>query len=150
MFVDREGFLVMTNNIAETLSNAGWLTVLDGPLHGKSGIAAALAIIGYVKTHHRRMLAREHWIRVPELTAGERSDLFTMEDALYGCHLRVGNPGRGRVPGRASPASRCRQASAATPRSMRPTTPRGGCRALHRRLLPGRAGPGKPDADRGS
>ena len=24
----------MANNIAETLSNAGWLTVLDGPLHG--------------------------------------------------------------------------------------------------------------------
>ena len=61
----------MANNIAETLSNAaGWLTVLDGPLHGISGTAAALVIIGYVKTHHRRMLAREHWIRVPELAAG--------------------------------------------------------------------------------
>ena len=59
----------------------------------QSGIAAALAIIGYVKTHHRRMLAREHWVRVPELTAGERSGLFAMEDALYGCHLRVGDPG---------------------------------------------------------
>ncbi|MDE0189805.1 MAG: hypothetical protein OXQ90_00470, partial [Gammaproteobacteria bacterium] len=31
-----------------------------------------LAIIGYVKTHHRQMLASEHWVRVPELTAGER------------------------------------------------------------------------------
>lgn len=39
------------------------------------------------------MLAREHWIRVPELTAGERSGLFAMEDALYGCYLRVGDPG---------------------------------------------------------
>ena len=39
------------------------------------------------------MLAREHWVRVPELTAGERSGLFAMEDALYGCYLRVGDPG---------------------------------------------------------
>ena len=27
------------------------------------------------------------------LTAGERSGLFAMEDALYGCYLRVGDPG---------------------------------------------------------
>ena len=67
-----------------------------------------LAIIGYVKTHHPRMLAREHWVRVPELTAGERSGLFAMENTLYGCYLRVGDPGgRGRAPGRASRASRC-------------------------------------------
>ena len=39
------------------------------------------------------MLAREHWVRVPELTAGERSGLFAMKDALYGCYLRVGDPG---------------------------------------------------------
>ena len=39
------------------------------------------------------MLAREHWVRVPALTAGERSGLFAMEDALYGCHLRVGDSG---------------------------------------------------------
>ena len=52
-----------------------------------------LPVIGYVKTHHRRMLAREHWVRVPELTAGERSGLFAMKDALYGCYLRVGDPG---------------------------------------------------------
>ena len=30
---------------------------------------------------------------MPELTAGERSGLFTIEDALYGCYLRVGDPG---------------------------------------------------------
>ena len=90
-------------DIAEALSNAGWLTVLDGPLHGIRH-RRGLAIIGYVKTHHRRMLAGEHWVRVPDLTAGERSGLFAMEDALYGCYLRVGD----------------------------------------------RAGPGEPDADRGS
>ena len=79
-------------DIAEALSNAGWLTVLDGPLHGIRH-RRGLPVIGYVKTHHRRMLAREHWVRVPELTAGERSGLFAMEDALYGCYLLVGDPG---------------------------------------------------------
>ena len=76
----------------EALSNEGWLTVLDGPLHGIRH-RCGLPVIGYVKTHHRRMLAHEHWVRVPELTAGERSGLFAMEDALYGCYLRVGDPG---------------------------------------------------------
>ena len=79
-------------DIAEALSNEGWLTVLDGPLHGIRH-RRGLPVIGYVKTHHRRMLAREHWVRVPELTAGERSGLFAMKDALYGCYLRVGDPG---------------------------------------------------------
>ena len=64
--------------------------MLDGPLHGIRH-RRGLPVIGYVKTHHRRMLAREQWVRVPELTAGERSGLFAMKDAL--CYLRVGNPG---------------------------------------------------------
>ena len=45
-------------DIAEALSNDGWLTVLDGPRHRRG-----LPVIGYVKTHHRRMLAREHWVQ---------------------------------------------------------------------------------------
>ncbi len=44
-------------DIAEALSNGGWLTVLDGPLHG-IWHCRGLPVIGYVKTHHRRMLAR--------------------------------------------------------------------------------------------
>ena len=78
--------------IAEALSNEGWLTVLDGPLHGVRH-RRGLPVIGYVKTHHRRMLAPDQWVRVPALAAGERSGLFAMDDALYGCYLRVGDPG---------------------------------------------------------
>ena len=84
-------------DIAEALSSEGWLTVLDGPLHGIRH-RRGLPVIGYVKTHHRRMLAREHWVRAPELMAGERSGLFAMKDALYGCYLRVRA-----APGRAGP-----------------------------------------------
>ena len=126
-------------DIAEALSNGGWLTVLDGPLHGIRH-RRGLPVIGYVKTHHRRMLAREHWVRVPELTAGERSGLFAMKDALYGCYLRVGDLGPWASPWRATPTSRCRRASIATPRSRRPTKLRGGCRAS-RRLCTGTRGP---------
>ncbi|MCY4510337.1 MAG: hypothetical protein OXG35_25765, partial [Acidobacteria bacterium] len=39
-------------DIAEGLSNEGWLTVLDGPLHGIRH-RRGLPVVGYVKTHHR-------------------------------------------------------------------------------------------------
>ena len=60
-------------DIAEALSNDGWLTVLDGPLHGIRH-RRGLPVIGYVKTHHRRMLAREHWVRVPDTAKDDRHD----------------------------------------------------------------------------
>ena len=79
-------------DIAEGLCADGWLTVIDGPLHGIRR-RRGLPVVGYVKTHHRRMLAPEHWRQAPRLAAGERSGLFAMGDALYGCYLRVGDPG---------------------------------------------------------
>ena len=79
-------------DIAEALSAEGWLTVLDGPLHGIRH-RRRLPIIGYVKTHHRRTLLPEHWKQVPELVVGERSGLFAMGDDLFACYLRMGDPG---------------------------------------------------------
>ena len=52
-----------------------------------------LPVIGYVKTHHRRMLAREHWVRVPELTAEERSRLFAMGGRSLRLLPALGRPG---------------------------------------------------------
>ena len=78
--------------VAEALCSDGWLTVLDGPLHGIRH-RRSLPVIGYVKTHRRRMLAHDQWLRVPELGAGERSSLFALPDDLYGCYLRVGRAG---------------------------------------------------------
>ncbi len=78
--------------IAEELAAQGWLTVIDGPLHNIRR-TRTLPIIGYVKTHHRPMLAAEAWNQVPGLPAGQRSGLFAMRDDLYGCYLRVGLPG---------------------------------------------------------
>ncbi len=78
--------------IAEELGRAGWLTVLDGPLHGIRH-RRDLPLVGYVKTHHRRLLAGDQWMQVPQLAVGERSGLFALPDGLYACYLRVGEPG---------------------------------------------------------
>lgn len=50
-------------------------------------------LVGYVKTHHRRMLVREQWRMVPQLAPGERSSLFQTKVGLYACYLRVGAAG---------------------------------------------------------
>ena len=79
-------------DIAEGLAAREWLTVIDGPLHNIRR-TRTLPVIGYVKTHHRPMLAAAAWQQVPDLQPGERSGLFAMRDDLYGCYLRVGMPG---------------------------------------------------------
>ena len=63
--------------------------MLDGPLHG---IRHGLPVIGCVKTHHRRMLARDRWVR--GAGADDRGTVGPLRDeGLYGCYLRVGDPG---------------------------------------------------------
>lgn len=83
---DAEGVL------AERLCEAGWLTLVDGPLNNVRR-TRTVPIVGYVKTHHRRMLAAADWARVPELLVGQRSSLFAIGEDLYGCYLRVGDAG---------------------------------------------------------
>ena len=116
-------------DIAEALSSEGWLTVLDGSLRGIRH-RRGLPVIGYVKTHHRRMLTCEHWVRVPELTAGEQSGLFRGGGA--GGWLAAGL-GVGSAPGRTSPGEpdadrgpRTASAPAARGRTPRPARGAGG------------------------
>lgn len=78
--------------LAERLCDAGWLTVVDGPLNNVRR-TRTVPIVGYVKTHHRRMLAADTWARVPELEVGQRSSLFAIGADLYGAYLRVGDAG---------------------------------------------------------
>ena len=78
--------------LAERLCDEGWLTVVDGPLNNVRR-TRTVPIVGYVKTHHRRMLDAENWARVPDLSVGERSSLFAIGAELYGAYLRVGDPG---------------------------------------------------------
>lgn len=78
--------------IADRLFAEGWMVVFDGPLHSIRR-SRTTPVVGYVKTHHRRTLAVEHWQTVPSLTVGERTSLFAMKDARYACYIRVGDPG---------------------------------------------------------
>ena len=66
--------------------------MFDGPLHGIRH-RRGRPVVGYVKTHHRRLLAREHWVSVPELTAGERSGLFAMGTLSTAATCAWGDPG---------------------------------------------------------
>jgi hypothetical protein len=78
--------------IAERLWASGVLTVVDGPLTMvRSGWDTP--IIGYVKTHHRQMLAADEWAKVPTIATGQRTSMFQIRDDLYGAYLRVGDPG---------------------------------------------------------
>lgn len=78
--------------IAEKLWHEGVVTVVDGPLSMvRSGWDTP--IIGYVKTHHRPMLAPEDWHMVPTIGVGQRTSAFQIRTDLYGAYLRVGDPG---------------------------------------------------------
>ena len=86
----------------------------------------------------------------PELTAGERSGLFAMGDAFYGCYLRVGDPGPwgwplgGHRPPRDAVKGIGRDAAVEAAERAAGWLP-GFASALHRAAR----GPGEPDADRG-
>jgi hypothetical protein len=79
-------------SIAERLWADGLLTVLDGPLT-KVRTGWDAPILGYVKTHHRPMLAPEHWSVVPTIGVRQRTSVFLVRDDLYATYLRVGDPG---------------------------------------------------------
>jgi hypothetical protein len=76
--------------LAEELSENGYLVVVDGPLNYVR--SRDLPVVGYVKTHHRALLAPEHHRLVPELGPGLRTSLFRLSDR-YSCYLRLAAPG---------------------------------------------------------
>lgn len=78
--------------IAETLCEQGWFTLIDGPLHNIRQTRLQ-PVVGYVKTHHRRLFAASDWAAIPSLVAGERSGLFALGEDRYACYLRVGEVG---------------------------------------------------------
>ncbi len=73
--------------LAEALCEDGYLTIVDGPLSYVR--SKDLPVVGYVKTHSRALLALEHHVRVPELSAGQRTSLFTLGADRYSAYLRL-------------------------------------------------------------
>lgn len=76
--------------LAEELADAGRLVIVDGPLNYVR--SRDLPVVGYVKTHHRALLAPELHARVPDLGPGERTSLFRLGADRYACYLRLVPP----------------------------------------------------------
>ncbi|MBI3929503.1 MAG: hypothetical protein HY319_28430 [Armatimonadetes bacterium] len=68
---------------------------LDGPLHRVRGLS--LPVVGYIKTHHRRLLPEEDHARVGQLGARERTSLFSISQR-YSCYFRMAPPRPDRHP----------------------------------------------------
>lgn len=77
--------------LAEDLCERGHLVVVDGSLSFVR--SRGLPVVGYVKTHHRALLAPDLHRRVPRLEAGERTSLFAVGCDRYSCYLRLAPPG---------------------------------------------------------
>ena len=76
--------------LAEALCDKRCLVLIDGPLNFLR--SRDLPVVGYVKTHHRALLALEHHARIPQLRAGERTSLFRLGEDRYSCYLRLAAP----------------------------------------------------------
>lgn len=73
--------------LAERLMAQGYLTIVDGPLSYLRNLD--VPVIGYVKTHHRRLLSPQAHVLVATLGPGERSSLFSLGEDRYSCYLRL-------------------------------------------------------------
>lgn len=76
--------------LAEALCAQGLLTVIDGPLNYVR--SRDLPVVGYVKTHHRAVLATDEHRRVPDLRPGQRTSLFAKRADVCACYLRLADP----------------------------------------------------------
>jgi len=76
--------------LAARLCAEGFLTILDGPLTFVRSTESP--VLGYIKTHHRRLLDPEAHRAVPSLGPGERTRVFTLGADRYSCYLRLAAP----------------------------------------------------------
>ena len=72
--------------LAEQLARDEWTVVCDGPLSFVR--STDLPVCGYVKTHHRPLLAPDEQAKIATLAGGQRSPLFVISDR-YSCYLRL-------------------------------------------------------------
>ena len=72
--------------LAERLAVEGWTVVCDGPLNFVR--STDLPVCGFVKTHHRPLLAPEDHAKVATLRGDQRSPLFCVSDR-YSCYMRL-------------------------------------------------------------
>lgn len=74
--------------LAEELAAKHRLTIVDGTLTPLSN--RPLAMVGYIKTHHRRLLSEAHHREVPDMDVGWRTSLFALGQERYSAYVRIG------------------------------------------------------------
>lgn len=75
-------------NLAEELAEKHRLTLVDGTL--KPLRNRPLRVVGYVKTHHRRLLEPAQHREVPNMEVGWRTSLFTLGEERFSTYVRIG------------------------------------------------------------
>lgn len=81
----------MTRNerkLAEELAGKHRLTIVDGTLTPVRN--RPLAMVGYIKTHHRRLLSEAQHREVPDMDVGWRTSLFTLGQERFSAYVRIG------------------------------------------------------------
>lgn len=85
--------LAVANDARSDAPDDDDLLVIDGPLHGRTGLPRA---VGYIKSHHSAYLPRELHAMVGRLRAGERTPVFLIGNGWdrHSWYLRLpGAPG---------------------------------------------------------
>ncbi len=137
--------------LAEELATGELLTVLDGTLAAVR--APDVAIVGYVKTHHRALLAPDQHARVSRLRAGERTTLFQLHrqglrGRPYSCYFRLADCRTAGEPVVRHRAARGPRVGRARARSSPDRLCRGGARPIRRCSASRPSGTAEPAADR--
>jgi hypothetical protein len=83
----QEHMLKSEVQLAGEICRMGYLTVRDGPLSFYHA-TEPVPIVGYVKTHQKALLPAECQARVPALSKGERTSVFSLGDR-YACYTRL-------------------------------------------------------------
>lgn len=74
--------------LAKELCEKHRLTLVDGTLKPLSD--QPLPMIGYIKTHHRRLLDPARHREVPSMEVGWRTSLFKLGDERFSAYVRIG------------------------------------------------------------
>jgi hypothetical protein len=74
-------------SLARKIAEAGYVVVTDGTLWASVG-STGDGVVGYVKTHHRRLLPPAEAAMLPRLLAGQRTSMFST-NRRYSCYLRL-------------------------------------------------------------
>lgn len=81
---------IRERKLARELAESYRLTLVDGTLKPLNNLS--LPMIGYIKTHHRRLLDAARHREVPNMDVGWRTSLFKLGEERFSAYVRIGAP----------------------------------------------------------